>query len=778
MSSTPSPRSTRDVTSESTSDEARDQALLERAFHGVLSAVQESQCSQSGQLDDVEKERLDKAFALAKEAHAGQRRRSGEPYLVHPLRVARTIARLGLDLSCVIAGILHDSVEDSELTLVELSDHCGPDVARLVDGVTKLGKLPFLDRQQRQVESFRKFVLAMSQDLRVLLLKLADRLDNMRTLEVMPAKKRARIARETLEIYAPLASRLGVDVMRRELQNLSFRYCDPVHHREVSERMQKVLDEDPGFSQRALEQFRHAFEGGEGSSWDKTTWGAVRIVSRHRTAAQVHWSEKKRHERAKARDGHGAARELRLGDLVTLQLITDSRESCYLALGHLHANFRSRSRNVRDFISVPRHNRYQALHTEVLLGGSEPLFVEICSGAMHEIAERGVVFDLKQGRPSDPATMQWLRQVSDSHSKLQDPDEYFAAVRDELFSEEVYVSTPKGEHFALPSKSTPIDFAFFIHTEVGLHCSGARVNGQFVPLRYQLRSGDSVEILTDPRVRPRSEWLKMCASSRARTRISQYLRQTERERHLQLGQDLLRQALQRRGLSVEDLSDVPRFDEILGRWGLARDRGLAPVQEAVGAKLLDVDAFLDDAVGRRSEKKGGFLARVFSRDNAEPTPVDRALPVLITRDRLEGLGVSSMRLSPCCSPVPGDPVTGVVQHEGEIDVHRSRCPEVLSSGRKHLRLAWDEELRMECPVVLEVISRNTEGLLAQMSRTFAEFGVNIRQANCRVSDVDNRATNTFDVSIHDAQELTAVMERLESLEGIYSVSRRFARLDE
>lgn len=756
-------------------DHARDEALLQRAYLGVLGAVEES----SILLDDKARARLDSAFLLAKASHEGQRRRSGEPYLVHPLRVARSIARLGLDLSCVIAGILHDSVEDSELTLVELGDHCGADVARLVDGVTKLSKLPFLDRQQRQVESFRKFVLAMSEDLRVLLLKLADRLDNMRTLEVMPPKKRARIARETLDIYSPLAARLGVDVMRRELQDLSFRYSDPVNHREVSERMQKILDEDPGFSQRVQAQFSDVFsERGQGG-WDHAQWGEVKVVSRHRTSAQVHWSERKRNERIKARAERSSARELRLGDLVTLQVITDSTMACYLALGHLHARFRTRSRDFRDFISVPRHNRYQALHTELVLEGGEPIFVEICSKTMHEIAERGVASDLRQGRPNDPATMQWLREVSDSHSKLQDPEEYFAAVKDELFSEEVYVSTPKGEHFALPSGSTPIDFAFFIHTEVGLHCSGARVNGQFVPLRYKLRSGDTVEILTDPRVRPRREWQKMCASSRARTRISQYLRQTERVRHLNLGQDLLRQALERRGTSLQELCGRDDFEEILGRWGLARDRGVAPVQEAAGANLLDLEAFLDDAIGhRRSERRGGFLARVFSREQEAAQPVSRALPVMIDRERLEGMGASSMRLAPCCMPVPGDAVTGVVLADGDIEIHRGCCPEVLASGRKHLQLTWDPQLRIDCPVTLEVISRNTEGLLAQMSRSFAEFGVNIRQANCRVSDVDNRATNTFDVTLQDAEELALVMERLEALEGIYSVSRRFSSPEE
>jgi GTP pyrophosphokinase len=752
------------------------------------------------QLPGADADAVARAFELACTAHEGQMRKSGEPYLVHPVRVAHTIAQLGLDTSSVVAGLLHDSVEDSELTVYDLTEQFGRDVAQIVDGVTKLGKVPYLSRQEQQAESFRKMLLAMSRDIRVLVVKLVDRLDNMRTLEHMAPEKQERISRETMQIYAPLAHRLGIEWVRRELQDLSFRYLESVAHAAVTADIDRMLAEHPGLIERGADMLREVFvdrEGprtgvppfeieGEDMAWDPTV--PIEIRATLRPPFRVH--------RRLEASGRGVDQ---LSDVVTYQVVTPRRDQCYAALGLLHAHFRPAPGRFRDYIALPRPNHYRALHTTLIGRDGERLEVQVRSRGMDEIAERGVIAAWRGGRAAPSAAgprLAWLRGLMDWQEDVADPSEFIEAVKADLFADEVYVFTPNGDIHTFPKGATPIDFSFAIHTDVGMECSGARVNGQLVPLRYRLRQGDTIEILTNPNHGPREEWLKMCVTSRARARIKQHLRQTERTRLRALGQSLVEQGLGARGL---DLAAAEADGSLLGQaagLGLPKEaRSVEGIYEAVGAGQLTVTEVADRLAREQptpsEESDPNLLTRVLRRVTSRATPTRApalpggsdalgstpAAPIIIHRDRVVARagGPPMIQLAPCCSPVPGDPLAAFFEPGRGIVAHVQGCPEALDSmAERRVHVGWEPGLRLERPVTVEVRTSNTVGLLAEMSRAFSHEGVNIKQANCRTSADGLRATNTFHATIADLQQLRLLIARLKRIDGVIGVERVFA----
>jgi GTP pyrophosphokinase len=779
--------------------------------------------SASGILDELRLRAADlapveRAFELARRCHAGQIRKSGEPYLMHPLRVAETITRIGLDVDSVVAALLHDAVEDSDLSIFDVTEGFGPQVASLVDGVTKLGKVPYLSRQEQQAESFRKMLLAMSQDIRVLLVKLADRLDNMRTLEHMPLDKQLRIARETMEIYAPLANRLGIQWLHAELQDLSFRYLEPAIYRDVSAKIEALRAGDAGFVERGLGQLRTAFsavsrcapEAGElvdGAEpiavtpvttppdprdadqdrvfWSDDRFGPVELRASLRTPYQMY----KLAEDVDTEIDKPSA-------LVSFQIVTRDRASCYNALGVLHGSFTPVPGHFRDYIALPRPNRYQALHTAVINRSGVRLELQIRSLAMDAVAERGIVAEWQRGGLKDGGwqRLSWLEGLMDWQGEVQDPHEFIEAVKAELFADEVYVFTPEGDIHTFPKGATPIDFAFAVHTNIGVHCSGARVNGHLVPLRYQLRQGDTIEIITNPAPCVRQEWLKMCHTSRARARIKQLLRQGERQRLRLLGRGLLEQELTDRGRTLvefedlglvarraaefdlgKDLRDVPGADglyEAIGSGQLASQRvadALAPVQEAN----------TDDSLIRRMFRRMSGR-KVSARSGAPGMSTEGApgSPMLITRERTEstGAGQPMIQLAACCSPVPGDPLIGYFSPGKGIIAHVETCPEALERlEERRVYLAWAPALELEAPAIVEVRTANTVGLLAEMSRAFSFAGINIKQANCRTYDNGQRAINTFHTSVKTLNQLSSLMRTLKNIPGVLGVERVFSR---
>lgn len=732
-----------------------------------------------------------RAFELGVAAHEGQRRKSGEPYYVHPVRVAHGIAQLGLDTASITAALLHDAVEDTELSVYEITEQFGREVALIVDGVTKLGKVPYLSRQEQQAESFRKMLLAMSQDIRVLIVKLLDRLDNMRTLGHMAPEKRERIARETMQIYAPLAGRLGIEGLRSELQDLSLRYLEPVTYKTTAGDIQRLLDEHPGAIERNVELLREAFEPDhearaaahplsgvdEDIRWDPS-WGLVDVRATLRAVLRVH----RRLEAA----GRGVDQ---LSDVVTYQLTVRDRAACYAALGVLHAHFQPAPGRFRDYVAMPRPNHYRALHTSLIGKDGMRVDVQIRSQAMDDVAERGIVASWRGGTPPGSSAgnkLAWIQQLMDWQEDVTDPGEFIEAVKADLFADEVYVFTPGGDIHTFPKGATPIDFAFAIHSDVGLHCSGARVNGQVVPLRYRLRQGDTVEILTNPSVGPREEWLKMCASSRARARIKHHLRSRRRDSMRLLGRDLVDQALASRGLP-SDAATLSAQGEALG---LAKGQRTADgIYEAVGEGQLSADAVVE-AVGaeRGAADKptdDNLLTRVLRRMAGKPAKREvgelgatAGKPIVVTRERVRPEGGSApavIQLAPCCSPVPGDALVGYFEPGQGIIAHVEGCPQALQRvAQRRVHLTWEPGLALPTHVTLEVRTANAVGLLAEMSKAFSQHGVDIKQANCRTSADGGKATNTFHATIASAQQLVKLTIALKEIEGVLGVERVFS----
>lgn len=730
------------------------------------------------------KAEIELAYNVARHAHAGQRRRSGEPYFVHPVRVSRTLTQLGLDAVSVAAALLHDAVEDSELTVFEVHERFGREVASIVDGVTKLGKVPYLSKQEQQAESFRKMLLAMSEDIRVLIVKLADRLDNMRTLGHMPRDKQIRISRETMQIYAPLAGRLGIEWLRRELQDLAFRYLEPRLFQATRSETDAFLRARPGIVARALTDLRMAFEEPVTRPDDPdppTPWAKDRPL-RFRVTMRPTF---RIHHRLEVL----ARKPDQLSDVATFQVIVAGREACYAALGQLHARFQPVPGRFRDYIALPRPNQYQSIHTTIIDPHGQRLEVQIRSERMDAIAERGIIdrWKLDGTRSQHPSgRLEWLGQLMDWQEDVSDPQEFIEAVKAELFADEVYVFTPKGDIFTFPKGVTPIDFAFAIHTDVGMKCSGARVNGHLVPLRYRLRQGDTVEILTNPNVGPREEWLKMTISSRARAKIKHHLRQQERERQRSLGRTLLEQEIKVRGHSLSEYEGTGALVHHTEPMGLPRDaKGEDGVYEAIGSGQLKASHVAERLVGSEVEAEGetdrSFFGRVLSRMTFRRPPssrdgVDAAAgrpdaPLVITNELLDANAVT---LASCCSPIPGDPLIGAMEVGKGIVVHVEGCPAAFEGvAQNRVFVSWDKNVELQAPVTLEIRTANSVGLLAEMSRAFSQHEVDIRQAHCRTTPEGQRATNRFHATVRNRDQLMNLIRTLETIPGVFGVERVF-----
>ena len=691
------------------------------------------------------------AYKYACEAHEGQRRRSGEAYVVHPLRVSHLIAELKLDVPSICAGLLHDCVEDTPTTLEEVKKLFGTEVAFLVDGVTKLGKLRWKTREDRQAESFRKMLVAMARDIRVILIKLADRMDNMRTLEAMPPDRQEGIAQETMDIYAPLSNRLGIYWMRAELEDLAFRYTNPAEYEQ--------LVNDMASHDRERQRYTRKVEGILRKTMARH---GVRCTVKGRT--KTLWGIYTKMSRGKGRDLD------QIHDIVAFRIITGSIQDCYAALGVVHEQFFPIPGRFKDYIAMPKPNRYQSLHTSVVGPDGERMEVQIRTDEMHRVAEEGIAahWVYKDGRGEisleDKKKFGWLRQLVEFQQDLKDPTEFINAVKIDLFSDEVYVFTPKGDVRAYPRGSTPVDFAYSIHTEVGHHCAGARVNNLIVPLRYKLRNGDRVDIITNSNQRPNKDWLKFVVSARARSKIRHYIRREQRERGRELGRDMLDKAFRKKGVSLAKLlkkgelkkgSQALRLgteEELFMQVGFGRITALQVV-EAVLPKEEP-----DKPVRKPARER---IAEVFER--VRP----RSTSGILVQD-VDNLVV---RIAHCCNPVPGDRITGFITRGRGVTIHGVECPRALDlDPARRIEVSWDERAKVEHPVALKVHTGDHPGLLAKMSQAFSDLGVNIKSADCRAT-ADARAVNTFHFSVYNLDDLKRVMKALQRIRGVYSVER-------
>ncbi len=691
-----------------------------------------------------------RAYDFAARAHEGQTRRSGDPYVTHPLSVAEIIAELRLDVASVCAGLLHDCVEDTTATVDQLTTQFGKEIAFLVDGVTKLGKLPWSTKEEQQAENFRKMLLAMARDIRVILVKLCDRLDNMRSLHHLPPEKQERIAAETMQIYAPLANRLGIAWIKVELEDLAFKYLQPGEYEQLAQEVQKTRAEREEYI-TTVEQLIAKEMQDHGVP--------CQVVGR----AKHFWSIYQKMKKT------GRAFE-EIHDAIGFRVVTDNQMNCYQALGVAHQTWTPIPGRFKDYIALPKPNLYQSLHTAVIGPRGERIEVQIRTREMHAVAEHGIAahWKYKEGRPVDSdQKFAWLRQLMEHQKELRDPTEFLESVKLDLFGDEVYVFTPRGDVKALPQGSTPIDLAYAVHSTVGDHCSGARVNGMIVPLRYQLRNGDTVEIITNPNQRPNKDWLNLVKTARARTKIRYLLRKEQRDRAIALGKDILDKGLRKRGLTLsraeKDLDLAARelrlgdSDELIIQVGY----GKITVQQVI-EKLVPADAKKVEEPERREKKTEGMLAqfirKVTRRQSASGILVQGDADILV-------------RFARCCSPLPGDPIVGYISRGKGVTVHRRDCDKGLDlDPERRIDVSWDGHAKGRHEVAIQVLCADKPGLLATISQSFSDQGVNISQAHCRATD-NGRAVNTFHASVKDLDQLKGVIRALSRIKGVYSVDR-------
>jgi GTP pyrophosphokinase len=699
----------------------------------------------------VDEDLLRRAYVVSAYEHRNQLRSSGEPYLVHPIAVAKILAEMKLDETTIATGLLHDVLEDSSLTKERLAELFGPDVGHLVDGVTKIGKFAYTSREAQQAETFRKMLLAMTDDLRVILVKLADRLHNMRTLEHLPEPKRKAIATETMEIYAPLANRLGMGKMKGELEDLSFRFLQP----EEFEQLTAAVDERMKASAAAVEKVRLDLLA-------KTKEAGVHAEVTGRV--KRYWSIRQKLIRQ-------AIPLDQLYDVLAFRVLVDNVRDCYTVLGVVHQAWRPVPGRIKDYIAMPKRNFYQSLHTTVVPENAPPFEIQIRTREMDLVAENGIAahWKYKEGRldpRADEARIALLRQLVETTKEISDPKEFLSSLKIDLYPDEVYTFTPKGAVYAFPRGATPVDFAYRIHTDVGHHCVGARVNGRLVPLKTPLANGDIVEILTAPNAHPSRDWLSFVVTSRARNKLRQFIHTAEKEKSIEIGKRMLERELKKVKKSLSKLLDTRALDPILPELGLAR-----------------VDDLLAD-VGYAKLAPSVVVGKLFPKDEPKAAPsapsalqkaVRRILPLGGAGIRVKGEDDLLVSLAKCCRPVPGEEIVGYVTRGRGVSIHATACPNVKSllfDPSREIHVEWDSAKDASFTVDLEIKTEDRPGMLAKLTKILSEANSNIRAIEARTSR-DGTATIEASVTTLDRRHLERLLHTLRNLPGVTDVRRRF-----
>ncbi|MBI4365954.1 MAG: bifunctional (p)ppGpp synthetase/guanosine-3',5'-bis(diphosphate) 3'-pyrophosphohydrolase [Deltaproteobacteria bacterium] len=692
---------------------------------------------------------IKRAYAFSERAHAGQIRRSGEPYLIHPMEVARVLTQMRMDIPSIVTGILHDTVEDTVATLDEIEQQFGPEVRRLVDGVTKLGKIRFRTSEEKQAENFRKMIMAMAQDIRVILIKLADRLHNMRTLDYLPEGKRVEIAQETLDIYAPIANRLGIQQIKVELEDLAFRHLKPEIYQVIAEQVEKQRGQREKFMQevRGIVEKKMAESG-----------IPCEISGRHKHLYSIH--RKMEGQSIPFHEVH---------DLVAFRLIVDTLSQCYEALGVLHSLWRPVPGRFKDYIAMPKQNNYQSLHTTVVGPRGERCEFQIRTRAMHEVAEKGIAAHWKYKErgitieDKDEMKFKWVRQLLQWQRELNEPAEFLDTIKLDLFADDIYVFTPHGDVRELPRGSTPVDFAYDVHTDIGHTCVGARVNGKIVPLKYQLRSGDTIEILTSKNGHPNKDWLQFVRTSRAKAKIRQVLRQEERDQAEQIGRELFEKTCGQFGLTANKIGKGDGMARYLQANGM---KDLTSLHIALGYGKMTPEDVLEGIVPKEQ-----LVAQAPPKESAITRIVQKITKRGRTPVRISGISDVLVSFGKCCNPVPGDHIVGFVTRGRGVSIHVSDCPKILASDpARCVAVDWDTGAGMVRIAKVRVTCADRPGLLANMTEAITDTGVNITQATVRTMD-DHKAVNLFEIEIKDVNQLRHVMQALEKVKGVIAVER-------
>lgn len=689
------------------------------------------------------------AYQFSARVHEGQKRLSGEPYLIHPLAVAEIIAELKLDVPSIVAGLLHDTVEDTLTTLEEVRSVFGEEIASLVDGVTKLSQVNFTSREEKQAENFRKMVLAMAKDIRVILIKLADRTHNMRTLSHLPVEKQMLTAQETLDIYAPLAHRLGIAWIKYELEDLALNYLHPEIYYQLKRNVAKKKVDREKYINEVISIIGKVLEG-EGID--------AEVTGRPKHFYSIY---QKMESQNLLYD--------QIYDLVAFRILVDTLRECYEALGVIHAHWKPVPGRFKDYIALPKPNMYQSLHTTVIGPYGERVEIQIRTHEMHRVAEEGIAahWRYKDGQDfqfNETQRFTWLRQLLEWQQNLQDPQEFLHSIKEDLFAEEVYVFTPKGDLLNFPKGCTVIDFAYRIHTEVGHHCSGARVNGQLVSLKYILRSGDTVEIITTHQQTPSRDWLKLVKTPRAKSQIRNWIKKQQRERSVALGREILEGDFNRHKLDYAELRREGRIEAIAKELGTKDEESLLAsigygrvTPRQVLAKLVPPEKL---ETGKKQSE--GTLERLVRLAAGQK----RDFGV-----RVKGVEETLVRLARCCHPLPGEEILGFITRGRGITVHVVDCPTVLESDpQRKIEVSWQADGQAPRPIKIEVSCVDRPGLLAAISAAITNADVNIARAQVRTFP-DQKALNTFEVMISNSDQLRRVLQSISKVKGVYRAVR-------
>jgi guanosine-3',5'-bis(diphosphate) 3'-pyrophosphohydrolase len=709
----------------------------------------------------IDRTRVEEAFVFACEHHADQRRKSGEHFIVHPTAVAKICAGMRLDTETLVAALLHDTVEDTSASLEEVKELFGEEVMTLVDGVTKLTGITFTSRDEAQAENYRKMMVAMASDIRVILIKLADRLHNMRTIDAMPKQKQIEKAKETLEIYAPIAHRLGIHAIKWELEDLAFAALHPRKYQEIKGLVNQQREEREDYVKEAGDELHRELEA---------LGIAARISGRAKHFYSIYSKMTKK------------GREFNeIYDLTAMRVVVDSVKDCYGTVGVIHSLWKPLPGRFKDFVAMPKFNMYQSLHTTVIGPEGLPLEIQIRTRDMHDMAEFGVAAHwmykqdpTKKGSagPEGEDKLKWLRSMLDWQQELHDPKEFMESLRVDLFDEEVFVFTPKGEVKSLGQGATPLDFAYEVHTEVGHRCVGAKVNGKIVPLNYTLSSGDIVEILTSKRDRgPSRDWLALVKTTRARNKIKQFFKAESREDTEHTGRELLQEHLKKQGLPPQKIVSSPLLAEVIREMGFRRAEEF---YMALGGAKISPKVVVNKVMqrlkqGEAAEDETDPAESLVNTRRARRQPTGKAGNYGI---RVDGVEDVLVRLAKCCRPVPGDPIVGYVSLGRGITIHRDDCPNTVALRKdpeRFVRVHWEGDHQSSFRVELQVDAWDRHRLLEDLSRTFAEAGLNIVEARCIVSSP--MVQNRFVVEVPDTQGLKQAVQRLRNIEGVFDAYR-------
>lgn len=700
---------------------------------------------------EADLELIRKCYDFAEKMHQGVKRSSGEPYIIHPLNVAATLVKLKMDVDSIMAGLLHDVVEDCDVSPEQISEMFGQSVAQIVVGCTKISKIKFKTKEESQAENFRKMVVAMAQDLRVIIVKLADRMHNMRTLQYMTIEKQKAKAQETLDIYVPLASRLGINSVKGELEDLCLRYIHPEIYYRLAEKIAMKRRERESYIQETIlliqeKMLEYSVQGD--------------VAGRPKHFYSIY--KKMQHRNVDFEQ---------IQDLLAFRILVSNITECYKVLGIIHSAFTPVPGRFKDYIAIPKVNNYQSLHTTVIGPKAERIEIQIRTFEMHEVAERGVAAHWKYKERNKASggfnKLKWVEELMEFNQNVQSSSEFMDVVKNDLDVGGVFIFTPNGDVKELRYGATPLDFAYAVHTEIGNKTVGAKVNGKMVPLKYRLKSGDTVEILTSKTQSPSKDWLKICKTSRAITKIKQHLMKIERDQHREMGEEIFEKALKKFEVSLKQLEKKGELKQLFDK---LHYKSIEELYVNLGSQHLSLKEILtqlpsveisEDTV--IEEEKESFYKKV-AKSARKSSSSDNAVIV-------DGLDDIMVKMGRCCNPIPGDPITGIITRGRGITVHAVGCSRIfdIEKGR-HVNVEWNHHYTFSHPVNIKVTTHDKPGILSKISKTINNSGINIRSAIAR-SMPDQKGNFIFEVEVKDYSELLKTISSIEQMEEVISVSR-------